>query len=618
MKKFLFLFLPLALSAQNAEERANILSKSKPQDILLLKNEIRLDSLRNAKEVADYVQKYGLYNGLKPERVEGGVPYFYAVDDNELSVISLNARNLQPGGSLPIPVNGSGINVALWDGGRVRTTHVEFGNRVVLGDGATTLNTHATHVLGTIIASGVSPSPTRRGFATASTATAYDFSNDLSEVETYAGFGNLVSNHSYGNIAAQLTTAAFGQYTSQSRLADIIHATFPFYQMVKSAGNDRDSQNLAQVSAKGGYDLLSGMSCSKNILTIGAVRGFETLTENNNGVLTDFTNFGPTDDGRIKPDLVAKGFQVNSPISVSDNAYSDLSGTSMSAPAVTGLIVLLQKHYNNLNSGDFMKSATVRGLLCHTAQDLGESVGPDYSYGYGIPDGMAAASVISNRNQSTIVDELSLSQGQTYTRTIQLNSPTNLTFTLSWTDPAGVVNVSSDVDNRSSRLINNLDIKILKDQQVFYPWKLDPESVLDPATNSSDNDVDNLEKVEIFNATPGVYTIQVTHKGALLGGAQEFSLIGSSSTGLSLSNSAFTNDNTFFVYPNPAQNEIHFNNPKGLNLDEVSIYDITGKLVLSSQGVVNNTMDVSRLQSGVYMVKIASQGATFVRKFTKN
>jgi len=53
-------------------------------------------------------------------------------------------------------------------------------------------------------------------------------------------------------------------------------------------------------------------------------------------------------------------------------------------------------------------------------------------------------------------------------------------------------------------------------------------------------------------------------------------------------------------------------------LDEVSIYDITGKLVLSSQGVVNNTMDVSRLQSGVYMVKIASQGATFVRKFTKN
>ncbi|MFN7776104.1 T9SS type A sorting domain-containing protein [Flavobacterium sp.] len=41
-------------------------------------------------------------------------------------------------------------------------------------------------------------------------------------------------------------------------------------------------------------------------------------------------------------------------------------------------------------------------------------------------------------------------------------------------------------------------------------------------------------------------------------------------------------------------------------------------MVLSAQGVSNNTLDVSRLQSGVYMVKIASQGTTFVRKFTKN
>jgi hypothetical protein len=51
-----------------------------------------------------------------------------------------------------------------------------------------------------------------------------------------------------------------------------------------------------------------------------------------------------------------------------------------------------------------------------------------------------------------------------------------------------------------------------------------------PATNNSDNEVDNIEKVFIENAEPGTYTIQVTHKGALLNGIQEFSLIADGQT----------------------------------------------------------------------------------------
>ena len=72
------------------------------------------------------------------------------------------------------------------------------------------------------------------------------------------------------------------------------------------------------------------------------------------------------------------------------------------------------------------------------------------------------------------------------------------------------------------------------------------------------------------------------------------------------------------MYPSPANNEIHFNNTKEYTLDEVSIYDITGKLVIDTGKVTNNTIDVSALQSGVYMVKITSQGTSFMRKFTKN
>jgi subtilisin family serine protease len=49
------------------------------------------------------------------------------------------------------------------------------------------------------------------------------------------------------------------------------------------------------------------------------------------------------------------------------NIQETLSGTSMAAPAITGLIVLLQQHYKNVNNV-FMKAATVRGLH-HSADE---------------------------------------------------------------------------------------------------------------------------------------------------------------------------------------------------------------------------------------------------------
>jgi hypothetical protein len=289
----------------------------------------------------------------------------------------------------------------------------------------------------------------------------------------------------------------------------------------------------------------------------------------------------------------------------------------MASPAITGLIVLLQDYYNDLNA-QFMRSATVRGLLCQSAREAGDNPGPDYSFGWGLADGFNASNVIKNNGTSTLIEENTLSNGATFSKTIQINTTQDINVVVSWTDPTGTANQNNDVDNRTPRLRNNLDLKILKDGTTYYPWKLDPEYPTEPATNVTDNNVDNIEKVQIFNATPGVYTIQITHKGSLQGGAQDYSLIASASTGLALGLNSIQADNEFFVYPSPANNEIHFNNTNEYALDEVSIYDITGKLVIDAGKVTNNTIDVSALQSGVYMVKITSQGTNFMRKFTKN
>jgi hypothetical protein len=63
-------------------------------------------------------------------------------------------------------------------------------------------------------------------------------------------------------------------------------------------------------------------------------------------------------------------------------------------------------------------------------------------------------------------------------------------------------------DSRTPILINNLDLKLIKDRVVFYP--LNPDIINQAATNNSDNEVDNIEKVFIENAEPSVYTIKYT------------------------------------------------------------------------------------------------------------
>ena len=302
----------------------------------------------------------------------------------------------------------------------------------------------------------------------------------------------------------------------------------------------------------------------------------------------------------------------------------------MAAPGITGLIALLQKHYNNLNPGTFMRSATVRALLFQSAREAGDYIGPDYRFGWGLPDGTAAAQIISNKNISTIVEENTLNNGQVYTKNITINSIQDINVAIAWTDRIGVANLSGDIDNRTPRLINNLDLKILKDGTTYYPWKLDPDAFEDPATNNSDNNVDNIERVNIYGAQPGVYTIQISHKGTLAGSSQDFSLVGSASgTGLGIDSRDFENNvfiiqtsgnysfGNIFIYPNPASSILNFIVKNNITISTITINDISGKEIYKAGNAINNSLDVSNLSSGVYFVTFTSESNSITKKFIK-
>jgi hypothetical protein len=464
-------------------------------------------------------------------------------------------------------------------------------------------------VTGTIIAAGTSP--TRRGIAYGGLAQTYDWTSDYTEFMAFGAEGYLVSNHSYGYQAGTLTEAKFGAYDTSSIQLDNASNLSPYYQIVVAAGNDRDDFTIAQVANKGGYDLVSGFGTSKNSIVVAAVGEVLNYTDENSVLMSSFSNYGPTDDGRIKPDISAKGVGVNSCTSATNSSYDIYQGTSMAAPAITGMVLMLQKHYNNLNPSTFMRASTVRGLICHSAREAGLFYGPDYEFGWGL--------AITNRNVSTILEENTLTNGQTFTKMVSIATTQKLSATICWTDPNGQVNVAGDIDNRTPRLKNNLDLKILKDGNIYYPWKLNVEDPMGAATNTSDNDVDNIEKVEIADAEPGVYTIQVTHKGTNLvgGGSQVFSLIANATTALTLNTRDVAYDNSIFIYPNPADNVLNFNVKNNIVISDIAITDISGKNLYKSTGSIGNSIDISNLSSGVYFVTFKSDNNSVTKKFIK-
>lgn len=61
--------------------------------------------------------------------------------------------------------------------------------------------------------------------------------------------------------------------------------------------------------------------------------------------------------------------------------------------------------------------------------------------------------------------------------------------------------------------------------------------------------------------------------------------------------------NTFSIYPNPSRDELSFNG-NYLGQFEVSVYDIFGKRVITSTKTINERLDISKLQTGVYLLKV--------------
>ncbi len=608
--------------AQSTEDREKIATYSNKEANAVLEKKINDEKIQRDIRLSRYLgqnpgfsKKINLPNyGIKEliDVLPNG-EFIYAQTDNAGAAITARANRLYNGGSLGLNIQGQNMIAAVWDGGSARTTHQEFivaGNSKVTNmDGAANID-HATHVTGTICAQGIVANV--RGIAFNASAVSYDWNNDLAEMLSEASSGLLVSNHSYG-FGALSALWFFGAYDSRARSFDEICFNNPYYLPVVSAGNSRNETTppgSTQLGNKGGYDMIFGHANAKNVMTVAAVSQVSNYVDASSVLMSTFSSYGPSDDGRIKPDISMKGVSVRSTLSTSDTATGILSGTSMASPGVTGVVLLLQQYYNQLYSS-YMKSATVKGLILHTADEAGAWPGPDYEYGWGLINAEKAAIAIRDKNSTSstrsMIEELSLNNGATFTKSITANGTDPLKVSLSWTDPQSTLINTGTVDPTTKYLVNDLDIKITKDGVTYYPWKMQGMSApFEVATNTGTNNADNFERIDINNPS-GTYTITVTHKGSLVNGSQNFSLIVTAPTLSTLGTGEVKEGEKVNFYPNPAKDYIYINEKE--NNITVTIHDISGKII-SRSALVNNKLNISSLTTGNYIVTYSTKNGT--------
>lgn len=480
-----------------------------------------------------------------------GHPIFNATTSNVAAALSLNTQQVNTGGTFAMGLDGQNMVVHEWDGGAVLTTHTEYGGRVTQADGSTSLSNHATHVAGTMVAQGLSANA--KGMASMARLSAYDWNNDVSEMAAAAANGALVSNHSYGSVAgwnwdgvwywmgdASVSATEdykFGYYDYSSRAWDIIARNAPYYLIVKAAGNNRGetgpgaggshyyyngstwAQSNATRSNNGSYDCLATFSTAKNILTVGAV---EDVTNHNTPsaiVMSGFSSWGPTDDGRIKPDVVANGVSLFS--TAHNGGYTTMSGTSMASPSVTGSLLLVQQ-YHTLLRGRPMRSASLKALAINYAHEAGTTAGPDYRFGWGLMSTSRMCQSLNYQGAGSLLAERRLNNGATFDTLVEVKAGSIPKLTMVWTDVEGTVS-SAALNSRTPKLVNDLDVRLISPSGVtYFPWKLDPAQPAAAATRG-DNIVDNVEQTEGI-VEPGFWRVVVSHKRTLQGGSQEFSL----------------------------------------------------------------------------------------------
>ncbi|MDP6742300.1 MAG: S8 family serine peptidase [Candidatus Thalassarchaeaceae archaeon] len=411
------------------------------------------------------------------------------------------------------PLNGSGQIVAVADSG-LDQDHGDMNNRingvvsVVSGDSSTedTHSGHGTHVACTVLGDG-----SKGGFAGVAPESNLYFQamERDSDGQFYSPSMNYILNAAYDNGARIHSNSwgahtNFGQYTTDSVDVDDRVNYYDQYwsydglAVLFSAGNDGD-----------GTGTITPPATAKNQIAVG--------NHHNRGgsapdTLATSSSRGPTDDGRLKPDISAPGSWVRScrsqdasDISTatwSSQWYLEYSGTSMAAPNAAGASALIREYLMEIAQRPEPQGALVKSLLILGAEDMDSRDIPNNDEGWGRIN--LARSLNTIGDTGVWVDDRNyLRSGNTRDYSFNLTHGwQQLKVVLSWSDYRGSTWASTQLQNDLDLVVTAPDGTTTYLGNVFQNGR--------STSGGSADDTNNVEVVLIDQAQKGVWTVSVS------------------------------------------------------------------------------------------------------------
>jgi uncharacterized membrane protein/subtilisin family serine protease len=414
---------------------------------------------------------------------------------------------------------GEGVTVSVGDTG-LDTDHPAFTGRISRyydypNDGQADYHGHGTHVAGIVLGDG-----SWRSSDTGLDGKYIGIAPEASLVvqEVMSGYGTVARwNRDATRAGATISSnswgaGAFGNYYDICRAYD---------------DHTRDSDSLTQgdqpilftfsAGNDGSYgaNSVTPPATAKNIITVGAT-GNDRWGLSHNSV-AGFSSRGPTDDGRLKPDVVIPGHMVASARSTDGNAgsgwarpsdgqtsYVYASGTSMSAPGVAGAAAVLTQYLVEEKGMEDPSPAMLKASLINGARPLTGYEYPGMVQGWGTVD-MAKTLFepgtyrIYREDQAVEMDSATGADLETLWFKVEPDQP--LKISLVWTDPGGT-------SSASKTLINDLDLEVISPTGDRYGGN-NFENGHSISDEGFQDRVNNVEGILIDAPASGFWTINI-------------------------------------------------------------------------------------------------------------
>ena len=292
---------------------------------------------------------------------------------------------------------GNGVTIAVLDAGFANADRVESLAPLVQRHGVKATHdfvtgsdyvydyhTHGTSVLSILagdlpgLISGTAPGADYFLLRTEDNASEYPVEEDYwvagAEYADSAGADIISSSLGYFTFDDPLMNYSFtdldGNSTFVTQAADV--AASKGIVVIASAGNERNKEWLRILAPSDGNEVIS----------VGAVTHELTIS--------DFSSAGYSSDGRVKPDVVAPGVNLN--IQFEPDIVHRGSGTSFSCPVISGLTASLMQAVPQASPPEIITAL-------HESSD--RFLNPDSLYGYGLPDFLKALRLLEDIHSYT-------------------------------------------------------------------------------------------------------------------------------------------------------------------------------------------------------------------------